>query len=66
MYSMVPRTSSHKISFEAELQVKGQMQLVLLNATKKKEEANGRSIEQRLGFRGSTGQFFLFFLAHVL
>jgi len=42
------------------------MQLVLLNATKKKEEANGRSIEQRLGFRGSTGQFCLFFLAHVL
>ena len=39
MYSMVPRTSSHKISFEAELQVKGQMQLVLLNATKKKAEA---------------------------
>jgi hypothetical protein len=57
-----PRTSSHKISFDqAELRVKGQMQLVLLNATKKKEEANGRSIEQRLGFWGSTGQFCFFF-----
>ena len=63
IYSMVhPRTSSHKISFDqAELRVKGQMQLVLLNATKKKEEANGRSIEQRLGFWGSTGQFCFFF-----
>ena len=64
IYSMVhPRTSSHKISFEAELRVKGQMQLVLLTATKKKEEARaGRSIEQRGRVFGAQPLDILFFL----